>query len=166
MKYYYKIYNWQDGKKSTDYTPWTTAPIFIEDKLDETLDTAKLTLECVPTTPSPDCPVGSTPFAPKTKFRIERYLQDPDGVGGDVQKTWDYVVDHDDVECLPTLPQYCTHHLYLIEASVIAQGMHVDNIALTYELQDVTLNYRTVNDSTDQILDGVIATPGGYMYGT
>ena len=31
--------------------------------------------------------------------------------------------------------------------------MHVDNIALTYELQDVTLNYKTVQSITDTIND-------------
>ena len=41
---------------------------------------------------------------------------------------------------------YIIHRISLIEASAIAQGMHVDNIALTYELKDVTLNYKTVTN--------------------
>jgi len=43
-----------------------TAPIFIEDRLDEELDTSQITLDGM---------TELVPFAPKTKFRLERYVE-------------------------------------------------------------------------------------------
>ena len=39
--YYWRVFLWQSGHKSTEYTAYLTAPIFIEDRLDETLDTGE-----------------------------------------------------------------------------------------------------------------------------
>jgi len=160
MKYYYKIHQWENGAKGKEWTQYCLAPIFIEDKLDETLDTALFTLDAVPI-------AYKEPFAPKTKWVIERYLTDPDGAepAPTPQKYWHFVTDHDDVETHIGCPTICTHRVHLIECSVVCQGMLVDNIALTYELQDVTLNYRTVTENTDKIGNGVVATPGGYQTG-
>ena len=52
----------------------------------------------------------------------------------------------DDVEEYLGASNLCCHRLFMTEPSVIAQGMHVDNIALTYELQDVTLNYKVIRN--------------------
>jgi len=146
MKYYHQVWQWIDGgANDLNWTKNCTAPIFIEDRLDETLDTAQITLDAVPID-------YKEPFPPKTKFRIERYLQDPDNIKNQVpQKTWDFVVDHDDVEIHIGCPTICTHRIHLIEPSVICQGMHCDNIALTYELNDVDLNYRTTIETNDTV---------------
>ena len=141
--YYWRVFLWQSGHKSTEYTAYLTAPIFIEDRLDETLDTGEIVLKSMPIE-------TKTAFPPKTKIRLERYLTEN---YTDVPKTWDMVVDHDDVEEYEGCADICTHRISLIEASVIAQGMHVDNIALTYELQDVTLNYKTVVGKSDTLAD-------------
>lgn len=144
--YHWKVYLWENGKKVKDYTEYTTAPIFIEDRLDETMDTGEIILKCMPIS-------TKKAFPPKTKFRLERYLTKDHS---DTPKKWDFVVEHDDVEEYVGCPEICTHRIHLIEASVIAQGMHVDNIALTYELQDVDLNYKVVkadNSTVGDLLD-------------
>lgn len=133
MKYFWKLFLWENGVKSTEYTDYVIAPIFLEDKLDETLDSGEIILESMPI-------ATKKAFPPKTKFRLERYLT---ADFSDKPKKWDMLVEHDDVEEFEGCPYICCHRIYLIEVSVVAQGMHVDNIALTYELQDVDLNYKT-----------------------
>ena len=149
--YYWRVFLWQSGHKSTEYTAYLTAPIFIEDRLDETPDTGEIVLKSMPIE-------TKTAFPPKTKIRLERYLTEN---YTDVPKTWDMVVDHDDVEEYEGCADICTHRISLIEASVIAQGMHVDNIALTYELQDVTLNYKTTQNN-DEKVQATTSPPQGY----
>lgn len=139
--YYWRVFLWENGHKSTEYTKHVVAPIFIEDKLDETLDSGEVVLKAMPI-------ATRNAFPPKTKFRLERYTTED---YTDEPRKWDFVVEHDDVEEYEGCPEICTHRVNLIEASVIAQGMHVDNIALTYELQDVDLNYETVEDSTGKV---------------
>ncbi len=141
--YHWRVFLWENGHKSTEYTDYLTAPIFIEDRLDETLDTGEIILKSMPI-------ATKAAFPPKTKFRLERYLTES---CTDAPKTWDFVVDHDDVEEYEGCSEICTHRIHLIEPSAIAQGMHVDNIALTYELKDVTLNYTTIQGITDTIKD-------------
>ena len=152
MRYYYRFFLWENGSKSTEYTNYLITPIFYEDRLNEELDTAEVILDSMPTS-------LKTPFPPKTKFRIERYKTEN---CSDIPKTWDMVVEHDDVEEYASLPEICCHRISLIEASVIAQGIHVDNIALTYELQDVTTKYKTYSSDTTKIVANI--QNGGYNY--
>ena len=153
--YYWRIFLWENGRKSTEYTDYVVAPIFIEDKLDETLDTGEIILKGMPI-------ATRKAFPPKTKFKVERYLAEE---YTDTPKTWDMIVEHDDVEEYEGCPEICTHRIHLIEASAVAQGMHVDNIALTYELQDVNLNYRTIREDTTKIGDACTQRHGGYDTG-
>ncbi len=141
--YYYKLFIWKNGKKETDLTNYLLAPIFLEDRLNEELSTGEVILDAVPRELYP------IPFAPKTKMRIERY-RDKDFK--DRLKYWDMVIEHDDIEEYTGCPQYLCHRIHLIEPSVIAQGMHVDNIALTYELQDVTTEYKTYRTDTTKVV--------------
>lgn len=134
QQYYWKVFRWENGAKGEDLTDYVVAPIFLEDKLDETLDTGEIILKRMPIS-------TKEAFPPKTKFRLECYL---DEEHTRLLDKWDMVVEHDDVEEYVGCPDICTHRVHLIEASVVAQGMHVDNIALTYELQDVDLNYKIV----------------------
>lgn len=157
--YYWRVWQWRMGQKdeegnsleNVEYTKYLTAPIFIEDRLDETMDTGEIILESMPIE-------TRDKFPPKTKFRLERYLSEN---CIDEPKNWDFVVEHDDVEEYVNVPDICTHRIHLIEASVIAQGMHVDNIALTYELQDVTLNYKTTQNN-DEKVEATTSPPQGY----
>ncbi len=141
MNYYFKIFLWKYGGKFAEYTDNLVFPLFFEDRLNETLDTGEVILKNMPIS-------TKTAFPPKTKFRVERYATDD---FSDTPRIWDLVVDHDDVETYAGLPDICTHRIHLIEASSIAQGMHVDNIALTYELKDVNLNYVTTQTYTDTV---------------
>ncbi len=152
MTYYWRVFLWENGHKSTEYTDYTVAPIFIEDKLDETLDSGEVILKSMPA-------ASRSAFPPKTKFRIERYTK---ADYTDEPKKWDFIVEHDDVEEYVGCPEICTHRISLIEASAVAQGMHVDNIALTYELQDVNLNYKTIRQDDTIIGDNFDAVSDGY----
>lgn len=137
--YYWRVFLWNGIVRPTEYTDYVVAPIFLEDKLDETLDSGEIVLKGMPI-------ASKGAFPPKTKLRLERYTTED---YTDEPRKWDMIVEHDDVEEYEGCPEICTHRVHLIEASAVAQGMHVDNIALTYELQDVDLNYRVaIPDST------------------
>ena len=152
MRYFYKFYLWENGTKSIDYSEYLITPIFQEDRLNEELDTAEVILDSVPIS-------LKKPFPPKTKFRLERYKT---ATFTDNPKVWDMVVDHDDVEEYSGLQEVCCHRINLIEPSVIAQGIHVDNIALTYELQDVTTKYKTYSSDDTKIVPNM--QNGGYNF--
>ena len=139
----HQVFLWENGQKSDDLTDHLGETIFIEDRLDESLDTGQITLEAMPID-------TKNAYPPKTKIRLERYGTN---TYTDVPKIFDFVVEHDDVELYTGVPSICCHRIHLIEASVVAQGMHCDNIALTYELQDVDLNYRTIKDDSTVIGD-------------
>lgn len=139
MKYYWKAWKWENGEKSTELTDYLTMPIFIEPHLDETLGTGEIILDGVPKEQNIALP-------PKTKIRIERYLTQD---FSDVPTEYDFIVDSDQVEEYVGCPEICCHRIELIEPSVVAQNMHVDNISLTRELNDVDLNYKTLKTSTE-----------------
>ena len=140
MKYFWKVWLWKNGKKETDLTEYLTVPIYLEPHLDEILGTGEIILDRVPVAEKGKC------FKPKTKFRLERYLSSD---FSDTPKTYDFVVDSDQLEVYPGCPELCCHRIMLIEPSVVAQGMHVDNISLTRELNDIDLNYKTITSSTE-----------------
>lgn len=141
MKYYWKVWKWENGGKSKDLTEYLTMPIFIEPHLDETLSTGEIILDRIPIS-------NNIAFPPKSKIRIERYLTQN---FSDAPTVYDFVVDSDQVEEYAGCPEFCCHRIEMIEPSVIAQGMHVDNISLTRELNDVDLNYKTVKSSTKHV---------------
>lgn len=141
MKYYYKCWLWGNGSKGKELTQYMMVPFFYEDNLDESLSTAEIILDKVPISMLES-------ISPKTKIRVERYLNKD---FSDIPKKYDLIVEHDDVEQYRGLPEYCCHRISCIEPSAVAQGMHVDNIALTYELQDVTLNYRTIQEPDENL---------------
>lgn len=137
MNYNYKFFSWENGQKNIEYTDNLIAPIFNEDRLNESLGTAEVVLDCITTK---EC------FRPKSKFRLERYVND------NIKKSWDFVASSDDVESYVGTDGLTCHRINLIEPSVIAQGIHVDNFALTYELQDVTTKYKTYSSDTTNLL--------------
>ncbi|MBQ8443783.1 MAG: hypothetical protein IJX25_00305 [Clostridia bacterium] len=152
MNFYFKFFLWENGEKARDLSEYLTIPIFIEDRLNEELDSGEVILDGVPIS-------MKSPLAPKTKVRIERYKK---ADYSDVPKKWDMVVEHDDVEIYAGEPSLCCHRISMIEASVIAQGIHVDNIALTYELQDVSINYKTYREDSTLIGETLEVIDGGY----
>lgn len=138
MVYKWTVHLWVNGAKSTNYTDYLIAPIFLEDRLNDELDTGEIILEGIN---------KKEPFPPKTKFRIAKLNSN-----NVLLDEYHMIVDHDDVQEYPQCPGYYTHRIYLIEPSAVAQGMHVDNIALTYELRDIDLNYKTVDPIDDTSL--------------
>lgn len=150
MRYYYKIWLWENGGKSTEYTNYMVAPFFREGCLNQTINTAEVVLDCMPI-------ATKKAFPPKTKFRIERYTTSD---FSDEPKMFDFCVETDNVEEYEGCPEICCHRIDLISPSVDAQGMHVDNIALTYELQDATLNYKTTVSDSARVPASVLS--GGY----
>lgn len=141
MKYFWKVWLWENGKKSTELTDFLTVPIYYEPHLDETLGTGEIILDTVPN--------SIERFEAKTKLRLERYLTKD---FSDDPKTFDFLVDSDQVEEYVGCPEFCCHRIQLIEPSVVAQGMHPDNISLTRELNDNDLNYKTTISSTDKVV--------------
>lgn len=150
MKYYWKIWLWEHGQKTTDYTDKMVAPFYREGCVNQTLVTAEVILDCMPIS-------TKKAFPPKTKFRLERYTTSN---FSDEPKVFDLVVDTDNVEEYTGCPEICCHRIELLDPSVIAQGMHVDNISLTYELQDATLNYKTTTSDNTPSVPTIL--PGGY----
>jgi len=151
MKYYYKVFLWEKGNKTREFTQFLTAPIFYEDRLNEELDTGEIVLDNM------DIETKHL-FPPKTKIRLERYMTP---VYTDSPKKWDMIVEHDDVETYTGRSNKCCHRIHLIEPSAVAQGLHIDNIALTYELQDVTLLYKTYKEDSTLLGELVNIVPGG-----
>lgn len=141
MKYFWRVWLWKDGSKSTELTEYLTVPIYHEPHLDETLGTGEIILDEVPS--------KMEAFPPKTKLRMERYLTSD---YSDKPKEFDFVVDSDQVEVYVGCPEISCHRIQLIEPSVVAQGMHVDNISLTRELNDNDLNYKTTISSTETVV--------------
>lgn len=156
MNYYFRVFLWENGCKSTEFTEFLTFPIFLEDKLDEELDSGEIVLENMPIS-------SRSSFKPKTKIRLERYITQN---FSDNPKTWDMIVERDDVEEYVGAPDICCHRISLIEVSAIAQGMHTDNFSLTYELQDVDMNYRTIMTESETLQENNLLSINnvGYAY--
>ena len=146
MKYYWRIWLWKNGGKSTELTQYMVAPFFHEGCLNQTLNTAEVVLDCMPIE-------TKKAFPPKTKFRIERYENSD---FSDEPKTFDFAVQDDNVEEYVGCPEICCHRIDLISPSFDAQGMLVDNISLTYELQDATLNYKTTRSDNTPVAVSVL----------
>lgn len=146
MKYYWRIWLWENGGKSTELTQYMVVPFFHEGCLNQTLNTAEVVLDCMPIE-------TKKAFPPKTKFRIERY---ENSNFSDEPKTFDFAVQNDNVEEYVGCPEICCHRIDLISPSVDAQGMHVDNMSLTYELQDATLNYKTTTSDNNPVALSVL----------
>ena len=64
MRYYWRVFLWENGTKSTEYTDNLIAPLFLEDKLDDTMDTGEIILENMPI-------ATRKAFPPKTKLGLK-----------------------------------------------------------------------------------------------
>ena len=120
--------------RGTDYSRYILLGDSDVDNLDDTLDTVELTLAGLP---------FREEFAPSTKFIYEKWypqIDENEQVSYAMWKDWHLCVSNDTVE-QPIMSDndYFNHRLSLTEASVEAQQRLVDNIAITYRLQDVSL---------------------------
>ena len=129
-----------DGYKGEEYTKYLLLGDSWKDNLDDTLDTAEITLAGLDT---------QQEFAPTTKFIIEKGYWDGDSWV--LLEQWHWQVDNDAVT-KPILADdgYYNHAISLIEPLVVAQQRLCDNFAVTYKLQDVTLNIAPTYDVTSK----------------
>ena len=99
--------------------------------LDDTIDTMSLQLVNMP---------FRKEFEPTSLFRIlisqEVFEEDEKGF---ITKTYDFALQQDDVEQPNMAEELFTHNLTLSNPAILAQQKTVDNIAVTYKLQDVSL---------------------------
>ena len=164
-----RLYLYDSSKsdfKGEDYSRYVLLGDTVKDDLTEVMGTIELTLAGVPSRKNDE--IKTEEFTPETLFVYER--ADVDENGNDVySEHWDMCVQNDTVS-QPILSDdnYFDHHITLIEASAIAQKRLVDNIAVTYRLQDVTLegqlnidtNARAISDE-NQAFQGVTGTQLG-----
>ena len=148
-----KIYEYDSTQEAnhyrgTDYSAYVKLGETITDDLSEVMGTAELTLAGLPSRRTDE--IKTEEFAPKTKFIIDAI--DTTVSETDPTLTWDMIVQEDVVE-KPILSDdnYYDHHITFIEASADAQGRLVDNIAITYKLQNVNLNGDTVINTSQTI---------------
>ena len=104
--------------------------------LDDTIDTMSITLIGLP---------FRKEFQPTSLFRV--VLSQPfreDNHISYYERTFDYALQQDDVEQPNMSEEYFTHNLSLANPAILAQQRTVDNIAVTYKLQDVALEDATI----------------------
>lgn len=129
--YLYDGENEANGYRGTDYSANVLSGHTTTEDLQDIIDVAEITLAGLP---------FREEFAPKTKFILEKWVQNEDGTL-DMYRSYSYVVGSDYVE-QPELADdtYFNHHITFNEASVDAQGRLCDNISVTYRLKDVSLD--------------------------
>lgn len=108
--------------------------------LDDTLKTMNITLEGLP---------FKKEFEPTSMFRV-RLTQYNYTDSEEMEKVYDYALQQDDVEQPNLAEEYYTHTLSLIDVGVIAQTRPVDNMAVTYKLQNVVTTTQSV-DLTEKV---------------
>ena len=136
----------KDDFKGEDYSRYILLGDTTKDDLTEVMGTVELTLTGMPSRKNDE--IKTEEFTPETLFVYER--ADINELGEEQKvETWNMCVQVDIVS-QPILSDnnYFDHHITLIEVSAIAQKRLVDNVAVTYMLQDVTLEGR-LNIETD-----------------
>ena len=101
--------------------------------LDDTIDTMALTLVNMP---------FSQQFDPTSLFRVtikQEFYDEEEDKTGYFTKEYDYALESDAVEKPNMAEELYTHNLKLSNPAIVAQQKTVDNIAVTYKLQDVLL---------------------------
>lgn len=138
-----RLYKYDSTKadfKGEDFSRYIMIGDTTKDDLTEVMGTIELTLTGLP---------FQEEFAPETLFVYERADIDENGIE-QYSEHWHMCVQQDLVS-QPVLSDdnYYDHHITLQEASAIAQKRLVDNIAVTYRLQDITLEGE-LNIDTEQ----------------
>ena len=106
--------------------------------LDDTVDTMELQLVGLP---------FRQEFEPTSLFRVTIYQPfEDEGDTSQFEKVYDYALQQDDVEQPNMAEELYTHNLTLANGAIIAQQKTVDNIAVTYKLQDVALETNDIFD--------------------
>lgn len=152
--YLYDSSQEENAYRGTDYSAHILQGITTDEKLDETLDTAEITLAGLN---------FAQEFAPKTKFILEVWEK---GVGDTEAQLWESfhlcVVQDIVSQTVISDGNYYDHHIFFDEASVDAQGRLVDNIAVTYRLKNVNLDKESGNNRTETVRP-VFTVPSDYV---
>lgn len=125
MKYKYRL-EIKENKVWTDYTPFCIQPFSLKDTLDETLAsmTVKMYLDRAET------------ITPSSMARF--FVYENTGKEYELKDKYDFVVDNDNVykEVLAGKGNYA-HEVVFTEPLALLQKYTVDNISLTYQLEDM-----------------------------
>ena len=135
--------NANDGNKQEqfyDFSQYVQMGVGQSLNLDDTLKTMNITLEGLP---------FKKEFEPTSMFRV-RLTQFNYEDNEEIEKVYDYALQQDDVEQPNLAEDYYTHSLSLIDVGVIAQNRPVDNMAVTYKLQNVVITTQSI-DLTEKV---------------
>lgn len=153
---YTKLYKYdstqeENGYRGTDFSSHILIGDIATDNLTEVMGTVELTLAGLP---------FSKEFEPKTKFIYEKWDGEPYAESS-YSMTW-HIIVQEDLVSKPVLSdnEYYDHHITFIEASAVAQGRLVDNISVTYKLQDVTLQGDVVIDENEKAKTSFVGVVG------
>ena len=130
--------NENDGNKEEefyDFSKYVQMGVGQTLNLDDTLKTMNITLEGLP---------FKKKFEPTSMFRVRltQYNATDDET---TELEYDYALQEDYVEQPNLAEDYYTHNLSLIDVGVVAQTRPVDNMAVTYKLQNVTTTTQSVD---------------------
>lgn len=140
--YLYDSMQEENFYRGTDYSAHLLQGVSTDEKLDETLDMAEVTLAGLN---------FSKEFAPKTKFILEFWEKRKGSAEAQLWESFHLCVAQDIVtQPIISDANYFDHHIYFDEASVDAQGRLVDNIAVTYRLKNVSLDKETGGNRTEK----------------
>lgn len=161
MQYKYKLEIKENGVW-VDYTPYCLQPFTLKDPLDETLSTLTVKMYL-------DREEALTESLP-TRFTVSELID-----GDYVQKdTFDFVIDTDNVykEVLSDT-EYNAHEVLFTEPFALLQKYTVDNIALTYQLEDMVqyldtsaLKANLQLASTEALRGKIASIPSDISYST
>lgn len=154
MKYKYRL-EIKENKVWTDYTPFCIQPFSLKDTLDETLAsmTVKMYLDRAET------------ITPSSMARF--FVYENTGKEYELKDKYDFVVDNDNVykEVLAGKGNYA-HEVVFTEPLALLQKYTVDNISLTYQLEDMVqyldtgaLKAKLQISSTDAIRGAIADIP-------
>lgn len=151
--YLYDSLQEENAYRGTDYSAHILQGITTDEKLDETLDTAEITLAGLN---------FAQEFAPKTKFILEVWEKDVGDTEAQLWESFHLCVAQDVVsQTVISDGNYYDHHIFFDEASVDAQGRLVDNIAVTYRLKNVNLDKESEYNRTETVRP-VFTVPSDY----
>lgn len=142
--YLYDSMQEENFYRGTDYSAHLLQGVSTDEKLDETLDMAEVTLAGLN---------FSKEFAPKTKFILEFWEKRKGSAEAQLWESFHLCVAQDIVtQPIISDANYFDHHIYFDEASVDAQGRLVDNIAVTYRLKNVNLDKESEHSRTEKVI--------------
>lgn len=152
--YLYDSMQEENFYRGTDYSAHLLQGVSTDEKLDETLDMAEVTLAGLN---------FSKEFAPKTKFILEFWEKRKGSAEAQLWESFHLCVAQDIVtQPIISDANYFDHHIYFDEASVDAQGRLVDNIAVTYRLKNVNLDKESEHSRTEKVIPAYIV-PDEYV---